>query len=111
MLDYSRLLARVREVVNDACAHSSLRQQIDSLGVTVHEHAGVARFADEHTIETQDGLRLEAEKVIICTGGVRRPPPGPRLRVVKTPSAPGRFKSVPPRLLVLGVGPTVGPGP
>ena len=50
MLDYSRLLARVREVVNDACAHSSLRQQIDSLGVTVHEHAGVARFADQHPI-------------------------------------------------------------
>jgi len=72
VLDYPRLLARVREVVKDARAHSSLRQQIDSLGVTVHEHAGVARFADEHTIETQDGLRLEAEKVIICTGGVSR---------------------------------------
>src|SRR5437660_11783368 len=72
VLDYPRLLARVREVVKDARAHSSLRQQIDSVGVIVHEHAGVARFADAHTIETQDGLRLEAEKVIICTGGVRR---------------------------------------
>src|SRR5213079_2494959 len=72
VLDYPRLLARVREVINDVCVHSSLRPQIDSLGVTVHEHAGVARFADEHTIETQDGLRLEAEKVIICTGGVSR---------------------------------------
>jgi hypothetical protein len=28
-----------------ACAHSSLRQQIDSLGVVVHEHAGFVRFA------------------------------------------------------------------
>src|SRR5438132_13444099 len=72
VLDYPRLLARVREVVKDARAHSSLRQQIDSLGVTVHEHAGVARFADEHTIETKDCPRLEAEKVIICTGGVSR---------------------------------------
>src|SRR5213080_599506 len=72
VLDYPRLLARVREVVNDVRANSSLRQQIDSLGVTVHEHAGVARFTDEHTIQTQDGLRLEAEKVIICTGGVSR---------------------------------------
>src|SRR6266853_63911 len=49
VLDYPRLLARVREVIKDARAHSSLRQQIDALGVTVHEHAGVARFADEHT--------------------------------------------------------------
>src|SRR5262245_3360096 len=44
VLDYRRLLARVREVVGDVCAHSSLRKQIDSLGVTVHEQAGAARF-------------------------------------------------------------------
>ena len=56
VLDYPRLLARVREVVKDARAHSSLRQQIDSLGVTVHEHAGVARFVDEHTIESEAGF-------------------------------------------------------
>jgi len=37
VLDYPRLLARVREVVADVCAHSSLRQQIDSLGVTVQQ--------------------------------------------------------------------------
>src|SRR5580704_7861704 len=72
VLDYPRLLARVCEVVKDARAHSSLRQQIDSLGVTVHEHAGVARFADLHTIETEGGLRLQAEAIIICTGRVSR---------------------------------------
>jgi pyruvate/2-oxoglutarate dehydrogenase complex dihydrolipoamide dehydrogenase (E3) component len=72
VLDYPRLLARVREVVNEVRAHSSLRPQIDSLGVTVHEHVGVARFADEHTITTESGLRLQAEKIIICTGGVSR---------------------------------------
>src|SRR5215212_581537 len=44
VLDYPRLLARVREVVSDVRAHSSLRQQIDSLGVTVHEHTGAAHF-------------------------------------------------------------------
>src|ERR1700747_3512417 len=58
VLDYSRLLARVREVVNDVRANSSLRPQIDSLGVTVHEHGGVARFTDEHSVQTECGLRL-----------------------------------------------------
>ena len=77
VLDYPRLLARVREVVDDVCVHSSLRGQIDSLGVIVHEHAGVARFADRHTVETQDGLRLQAEKIIICTGGVAGGSPFP----------------------------------
>src|ERR1700739_627664 len=72
VLDYPRLLARVREVVGDVGVHFSLRRQIESLGVIVHEHAGVARFADQHTVETEDGLRLQAEKIIICTGGVSR---------------------------------------
>src|SRR6201995_3673060 len=70
VLDYPRLLARVREVIDDVRAHSSLRPQIDSLGVALHEHAGVAGFADEHTIETKGGFRLRAEKIIICTGGI-----------------------------------------
>src|SRR6266436_719784 len=44
-LDYSRLLARVQEVVCDLRAHSALRRQIDSAGVTLREQAGAARFA------------------------------------------------------------------
>src|SRR6187399_2370679 len=43
VLDYPRLLARVREVVQDVRAHSTWREQIDSLGVSVHERAGIAR--------------------------------------------------------------------
>jgi dihydrolipoamide dehydrogenase len=46
VLDYSRLLGRVREVVREVRTKSSLRQQIDSLGVIVHENAGAARFVE-----------------------------------------------------------------
>jgi pyruvate/2-oxoglutarate dehydrogenase complex dihydrolipoamide dehydrogenase (E3) component len=60
VLDYPRLLARVRTVVNDVRAHSVFRGQIDALGVTVYEQAGAARFADLRTIETESGLRLQA---------------------------------------------------
>ena len=62
MLDYPRLLARVREVVDDARSHSSFRKQIDSLGVTVHENAGAARFTDTHTVsrlKADYGLRVK----------------------------------------------------
>src|SRR6185295_5557464 len=72
VLDYQRLLARVQEVVNDVRARSTFRAQIDSLGVTVHEGAGNARLVDPHTVETESGLRLQADKIIICTGGVSR---------------------------------------
>jgi dihydrolipoamide dehydrogenase len=106
VLDYPRLLARVREVVKDTRAHSSLRQQIDSAGVTVHEHAGVARFADRHTIETEGGLRLQAEKIIICTGGVSRRLPVAGCELASTHSDAWRLSYVPPSMLVIGAGAT-----
>jgi pyruvate/2-oxoglutarate dehydrogenase complex dihydrolipoamide dehydrogenase (E3) component len=106
VLDYARLLARVREVINDVRSHSSLRPQIDSLGVTVHEHAGAARFADEHTLETKSGLRLRAEKIIICTGGVSRPLSVPGFELTNTHSDAWGLTSIPPSMLVVGAGAT-----
>src|SRR5262250_1805442 len=66
VLEYPRLLVRVHEVVNDVRSYSSRRQELDALGVTVHEHAGAARFTDPHTIETEGGHRLQADTFIIC---------------------------------------------
>ena len=106
VLVYSRLLARVREVVNDVRAHSAFRGQIDSLGVTVYERAGVARFADPYTIETESELRLQAEKIIICTGGVSRRLSVPGFELTATHSDAWALTSVPPSMLVIGAGAT-----
>ena len=106
VLDYPRLLARVRTVVNDVRAHSVFRGQIDALGVTVYEQAGAARFADLHTIETESGLRLQAEKIIICTGGVSRRLAVPGFELTATHSDAWGLTSVPPSMLVIGGGAT-----
>jgi len=106
VLDYSRLLGRVREVVREVRTKCSLRQQIDSLGVTVHENAGAARFVEPNTIETSDGLRLHAEKVILCTGGVSRRLPIPGFELTSTHSDAWALTSVPPSILVVGAGAT-----
>src|SRR5258705_2933345 len=106
VLDYPRLLARVREVVKDARAHSSLRAQIDSLQVVVHEHAGTARLVDSHTIKTERGLQLQAKKIIICTGGVSRRLSVPGFELASTHSDAWRLTSVPPSMLVVGAGAT-----
>lgn len=105
-VDYSRLLARVHEVVEDARAHSSLRQQIDALGVAVHENAGFARFVDAHTLVTESGLRLRADKIILCTGGISRRLPIPGFELTKTHSDAWRLTSVPPSMVVVGGGAT-----
>jgi dihydrolipoamide dehydrogenase len=106
VLDYTRLLTRVREVVGDVRAHTFLRQQIDSLGVTVHEHAGPARFADAHAIETKSGLRLQGDKIIICTGGTSRRLPIPGFELTSTHSDAWGLTAIPPSLLVVGAGAT-----
>ena len=56
-LDYPRLVERVREVVREANEHALFRRQVDAAGVMLHEHAGVTRFVDAHTLETSGGRR------------------------------------------------------
>jgi pyruvate/2-oxoglutarate dehydrogenase complex dihydrolipoamide dehydrogenase (E3) component len=106
VLDYPRLLERVHEVVADVVAHSSLREPIDSLGVTVHERTGPARFCDPHTVITANGLRLQADKIIICAGGVARRLAVPGFHLTTTPGEAWRLTSVPASMLVIGGGAT-----
>ena len=106
LLDYGRLLDRVKEVVNEVRAHSSFRDQIDSLGIAVHEKAGRARFVEAHAIETESGLRLGADKVIICTGGVSRPLSVPGNEFTSTHSDAWSLTSVPASMIVIGAGAT-----
>jgi pyruvate/2-oxoglutarate dehydrogenase complex dihydrolipoamide dehydrogenase (E3) component len=106
ILDYQRLLERVREVVNDVRAHSTFRRQIDSVHVAVHENAGCARFVDPHTVETSTGLRLSADKFIICTGGVSRRLTVPGSEFTATHSDAWALTSVPPSMIVIGAGAT-----
>ncbi len=106
VLDYSRLLERVREVVADVREHSSRRPDFDSLGITIHEHAGIVRFVDPHTIETQSGLRLQADRIILCTGGVSRRLTVPGFELTCTHSDAWGLTAVPKSLLVIGGGDT-----
>ena len=76
-LDYPRLLARVREVTAAAREQTLLRDDLERAGVRIYEQAGPARFADAHTVESDNAPRLQAGKVIICTGGSSRPLPVP----------------------------------
>ena len=106
LLEYTRLLARVREVVEEVRTHSTFRTQLDGLGVVVNEQCGVARFADPHTVETESGLRLRAEKFIICTGGTSRRLAVPGAELTATHSDAWGLTAVPPSLIVIGGGAT-----
>src|SRR4029079_4852702 len=95
VLDYARLIERVREVTRDVRACSTWRKQIDSLGVSVYEHAGAARFVDPYTIETATGLRLHADALILCTGGLSRQIDVPGIEFTNTHSDAWGLTSAP----------------
>jgi dihydrolipoamide dehydrogenase len=105
-LDYPRLLARVHDVVEDVLAHSSLREQVDAAGVSVHERAGTARFIDPHTVVTERGLRFRADKIIICAGGVGRRLSVPGGELAASPGDVWQLDAVPESMLVIGGGAT-----
>ncbi len=106
LLDYSQLLARVREVVDDVRAHSTFRSQTDSARVQVHEHTGVARFADPHTVVTASGLTLQSDKIILCPGGTSRGLSVPGADLTATHSDAWGLSSVPQSIIVIGGGAT-----
>jgi pyruvate/2-oxoglutarate dehydrogenase complex dihydrolipoamide dehydrogenase (E3) component len=105
-LDYPRLMARVREVTAAARGQTLLRGDLEQAGVRIHEQAGLARFADDHIVESDNALRLHADKIILCTGGTSRPLPVPGFELTATHSDVWRLSSVPPSMLVIGAGAT-----
>jgi pyruvate/2-oxoglutarate dehydrogenase complex dihydrolipoamide dehydrogenase (E3) component len=105
-LDYPRLLARVRDVTEDARQHTLLREDLERAGVRIYEQAGTVRFVGARTLESDNAPRLAAGKVILCTGGASRPLPVPGFDLTATHSDAWDLSSVPPSLLVIGAGAT-----
>lgn len=105
-VDYPRLLARVREVTAAAREQTLLRGDLEQAGVRIYEQAGEARFADDHTVESDNAPRLRADKIILCTGGTTRPLPVPGFELTATHSDAWNLSSVPPSMLVVGAGAT-----
>lgn len=106
MLDYSRLLVRVGEVVEEVRAHSTFSKQLKDLGVVVNEDCGVARFINARTLETESGLRLRAGKFVICTGGATRQLSVPGAELTATHSDAWGLTTVPSSMIVIGGGAT-----
>ncbi|HYJ51711.1 MAG TPA: NAD(P)/FAD-dependent oxidoreductase [Allosphingosinicella sp.] len=105
-LDYPALLARVRAVVETVRQSSTMRRQLEAAGVRVAEQAGAARFLDERTVETAEGMRFAADRIILCTGGTSRKLPIPGFQHLATHSDAWSLEAVPETMIVLGAGAT-----
>jgi dihydrolipoamide dehydrogenase len=106
VLHYDRLRARVRQIVHDVGTRAALRERFDTLGVTLHECSGAARFRNSHTIETEHGLTLQADRFIICTGRRQPAPPDSGFELTRSASDVGKLIEIPPSMIVVGAGQT-----
>jgi pyruvate/2-oxoglutarate dehydrogenase complex dihydrolipoamide dehydrogenase (E3) component len=106
MLDYPRLLERVREVVSEAAAASSLRPQVEAAGAEICEHAGQATFEDSHTLSTPSQGWFRGKRIILCTGGISRRLPIPGFHITATHSDAWSLTAVPKSMIVVGAGAT-----
>lgn len=105
-VSYPALLARVRDVVRAATAQSTLRQQADEAGVEIREGAGRVRLIDSRTVAPEQGGAIEADRIILCAGGMSRRLEVPGSELTATHSDAWALTEVPPSLLVLGGGMT-----
>jgi len=105
-VDYTRLLARVDDVVKTVRSHAVFREQLDRFGVTICEHSGSARFMDAHTVARDNGPAIQADKIIICAGGVSRRLDVPGFELTSTHSDAWSLRNIPPSMLVVGGGAT-----
>jgi pyruvate/2-oxoglutarate dehydrogenase complex dihydrolipoamide dehydrogenase (E3) component len=105
-LDYRRLLERVQQVVMQVQTHEALRPNLERAGVTFLDNAGLARFVDANTLQCEHGPRIEADRVILCTGGTNRGLPVPGFKLTATHSDAWALTAVPDSMLVVGVGAT-----
>ncbi len=105
-LDYAALQERIRHVVRDVRDQAALRPQLEATGVTIHEHAGPVHFVDDRTVQTATGQRYEADRIVICTGGVSRTLPVPGFGQLATHSDAWSLTSVPRSMIVIGGGAT-----
>jgi pyruvate/2-oxoglutarate dehydrogenase complex dihydrolipoamide dehydrogenase (E3) component len=105
-LDYRRLLARVDEVVAEVGAASLLRGQVEAAGVDIRTDVGRVRFVTPHAVETAGGERFEADRIILCVGGISRRLPVPGFDLTATHSDAWSLTAVPESLIVVGSGAT-----
>ncbi|WP_028917855.1 glutathione-disulfide reductase [Pseudoxanthomonas sp. J35] len=64
-LDWKALVAHRQQYI--AGIHASYRRRLDEAGVVAIPQRG--RLLDAHTVETGDGMRLRAGRILIATGG------------------------------------------
>jgi pyruvate/2-oxoglutarate dehydrogenase complex dihydrolipoamide dehydrogenase (E3) component len=101
-VDFTALMARVRETIDRLEAKKTLVGHLERTGVTVTLNAGNAHFIDPHTLAGEDGRQWQAETFIIAAGGHPRRLIFPGSELALTHSGIWSLPSLPSSVVVVG---------
>lgn len=100
-VDFPRVLACAQQTVERIHDKKLIRPHLEDMGVTVYTGAA-ARFMDAHTLACDDGVSLEAEKIILAAGGHARRLPFPGAEHAITHSDVWSMTRLPRSLVIVG---------
>jgi pyruvate/2-oxoglutarate dehydrogenase complex dihydrolipoamide dehydrogenase (E3) component len=102
VVDFPRLLRRVRQVVEHMHEKKQLRAHLEAMEIAVFDGRGAARFVDSHTVALDDGSRLSAERIIIAAGGHARRLDLPGVELALTHSDVWNLSRLPRSIAIVG---------
>lgn len=100
------LLARTQQTVYRLHEKKQLLDHLNQAGVQVWANAGGAHFVDSHTLALENGVHVQAENYIICTGGRARRLSFPGSELALTHSDVWTLSKVPKSIVVVGAAAT-----
>lgn len=105
-VNFEQLMARVQHIVYKIHEKKQLIDHLETSGVKVLAEAGNARFLDAHTIEVNEGRKLQADKIILCAGGRARRLDFPGAEYALTHSDLWTLRHLPERVAIAGAAAT-----
>lgn len=101
-LDFNLLMNRTQKKIYEINEKKQLISHLEEFGVRVYSEVGEASFADTHTLETASGMKLEAERFILCAGGHARRLSFPGSELALTHSDVWSLKKLPKSVAIVG---------
>lgn len=105
-INFARLMERTTAIVNAVHEKKQLLDHLTESGVEMYMEGGAARFVDPHTVELEDGMRLQGERILIAVGGHARRLPFPGAEHALTNSDVWQMRTLPTSVAIIGAAAT-----
>ncbi len=105
-VDFARLIARTRQVVQDVHGKKDLIAHLNDVAIEAFVDVGDTWFVDPHTVETASGQRIQGKRFVIAVGGHSRKLPFPGSEHTLSHGDVWQMEQMPRSVVIVGGGAT-----